>query len=206
MEAIQSTATQVLLQLALGIITLLGTYGMYYLTKATAKAKAQIVQIKDDSTRTLLTNALEDVNELVGVTVGAIEQTTAAALREAVKSGKADRAALVALGKQAFEAVKAAVTPEAQKAITENLGSFDEYLQNLIESAVLKVKQETSYITLPESTLSMADAADTLACAVHERTIAPEVQTAAESVPAADEAPEIEESSSIGVEVTPSEQ
>lgn len=148
MEIIQSTASGVLINLVLGVITLLGAYGLYYIQKATAKAKTQIAQIKDESSRKLLTNALEDVSELASVTVGSLEQTTASTLRKAVKEGKADREELLALGKQAFNDVKAAVSPKAQKVITENLGSFDTYLQNLIEDAVRRVKQEEPYITV----------------------------------------------------------
>jgi hypothetical protein len=216
MEAIQSTATQMLIQLALAAITLLGAYGTYYAQKAVKKVQVQTAQIKDDSARTLLTNALEDVNELVGVTVGAIEQTTAAALRDAVKSGKADRATLLALGKQAFEQVKAAVTPEAQEAITKNLGSFDEYLQSLIENAVLKVKQETGYITLPDgamlaNTVNVTPTTDPTPETQDAPAAdpAPETQDAPaadDSTPAADGAPTIEESSSASVEAAPSGQ
>ena len=83
-----------------------------------------------------------------------MEQTTAKALREAVKNGTASREELLALGKQVFDEVKAAVGPEAQKVITENLGSFDKYLTNCIEEAVLRVKQEDPFITLPAGLVS----------------------------------------------------
>ena len=116
---------------------------MFYINKATAKVKAQTARINDAASRTLLVNALEDVNELAGVTITAIEQTTAAALRQAVKDGTADRTELLALGKQAFNDIKAKVTPEAQAAITENLGSFDTYLTNMIEAKVLQLKAAT---------------------------------------------------------------
>ena len=97
------------------------------------------------------------MNEIVGVTVGAIEQTTASALRTAVKDGKADRQELIDLGKKAFYEVKAAVTPTAQKMITDNLGSFDAYLTKLIEEKVRQVKQESPYITLPGELLTTTD-------------------------------------------------
>lgn len=207
MEAIRSTATQILLQLTLAMLTLLGAYGTYYAQKAVNKVKVQISQIKDDSARTLFTNALEDVNELVGVTVGSIEQTTAATIREAVKAGKADRDTLLALGKQAFDTVKAAVTPEAQEIITQNLGSFDDYLQNLIENTVLKVKQKTSYITLPESTVPLSNAADAGTGAADEPAAASdETPVTVEAAPAADEAPATEETSPASVEAAPSGQ
>ena len=37
--------------------------------------------------------------------------------------------------------------------ITENLGSFDRYLTNCIEDAVLKVKQAGSGLTVPEGAI-----------------------------------------------------
>lgn len=77
---------------------------------------------------------------------------------EAVKGGKASRDELVALGKQVFDEVKASIAPEAQRVITKNLGSFDEYLTKCIEAAVLEIKQNEPYITLPESALIEGEA------------------------------------------------
>ena len=64
----------------------------------------------------------------------------------------------VALGKQVFDEVKASIAPEAQRVITKNLGSFDEYLTKCIEAAVLEIKQNEPYITLPESALIEGEA------------------------------------------------
>lgn len=157
MDIIQTTASEVLVNLALGVITLLGAYGVYFIQKAAAKVQTQTAQIKDESSRKLLNDALADVENLAIVTVGSIEQTTAAALREAVKGGKADREELLALGKKAFDEVKAAIAPEAQKVITDNLGSFDDYLLKLIENAVRRVKQEDPYITIPGEALTSGE-------------------------------------------------
>lgn len=148
MEAIQTMASEVLVNVALGVITLLGAYAMYYIRIGVNMAKAKTSQIEDDATRKLLNNALDDVESLASISVGAMEQTTAKALRDAVKSGTASREELLALGKQVFDDVKTAITPEAQAIITKNLGSFDDYLVKCIEDAVLKVKQEDPYITL----------------------------------------------------------
>lgn len=140
MEAIQSTASQVLVNLALGVIGLLGAYAVYYIQKAVAKVNEQTKQIKDEAARKLLNDALEDVETLVTVTVGSIEQTTAAALRAAVKDGTTNRDELLALGKKAFSSVKSNISIETQETITKNLGSFNVYLTNLIETKVLQIK------------------------------------------------------------------
>lgn len=158
MEIIQSAATELLVNVALAVLALAGAYAVYYIRLGTSKLKAQTAQIEDASTRKVLDDALEDVANLATLSVGAMEQTTAKALREAVKGGKAKREELVALGKQVFDEVKASIVPEAQRVITKNLGSFDEYLTKCIEAAVLEIKQNEPYITLPESALIEGEA------------------------------------------------
>lgn len=157
MNIIQSAATEVLVNLALAVISLAGAYAVYYIRLGASKLKAQTAQIEDESARKVLDNALADVENLATKSVGAMEQTTAKALRDAVKSGAANREDLLALGKQVFNGVKAAIAPEAQKVITDNLGSFDDYLTKCIEDAVLKVKQSDPFITLPEGVLLEGD-------------------------------------------------
>lgn len=148
MELIQSAASDVLVNVVLAVIALAGAYAVYYIRLGAAKLKEQTAQIKDEAGRKVLVDALDDVVNLATVSVGAMEQTAAKALRDAVKSGKASREELLALGKQVFDEVKAAIAPEAQQVITENLGSFDKYLTAVIEDAVLRIKNEDPYLTL----------------------------------------------------------
>lgn len=154
MQVIQNVASEVLVNAVLGVITLLGAYAVYYIRVGVSMAKAKTAQIESDSTRKLLNDALADVENLAVKSVGAMEQTTAKTLRDAVKVGNSDREKLVALGKQVFVEVKASITPDAQALITKNLGSFDDYLTKCIEDAVRRVKQEDPYITLNEGLLS----------------------------------------------------
>jgi hypothetical protein len=150
MEIIQSVVSETLVNLMLAVITLAGTYAIYYIRLGASKLQAQTAQIADEKARQLLNNAVLDVANLVTLSVGAMEQTTAKALREAVKAGTKDRAELVALGRDVFNDVKKQIGPEAQRVITKNLGSFDSYLKKCIENEVLKVKQADP-ILLPES-------------------------------------------------------
>lgn len=150
MEIIQSVVSETLVNLMLAVITLAGTYAIYYIRLGASKLQAQTAQIADEKARQLLNNAVLDVANLVTLSVGAMEQTTAKALREAVKAGTKDRAELVALGRDVFNDVKKQIGPEAQRVITKNLGSFDSYLKKCIENEVLKVKQANP-ILLPES-------------------------------------------------------
>ena len=149
MEIIRSAFTELLTSLALSVITLAGSYGIYYIHVGVSKVKAQTAQIKDARSRKLFEDAITDVANLAALSVNAMEQTTARALRDAVKTGTKNRNDLLALGRQVFDEVKAAIAPETQKVITANLGSFDAYLTKCIEDAVLKVKQSDPFLTLP---------------------------------------------------------
>lgn len=148
MEIITSAASATLANIVLAVIGLVGAYAVYYIRLAAAQAKAQTKRIEDTAARELLENALDDVVNLATVSVNAMEQTTAQAVRDKVKEGKADREELLELGRKVFREVKAAIAPEAQRVITQNLGSFDAYLTKCIEDAVLKVKRDDPYLTL----------------------------------------------------------
>ena len=149
MEIIRSAFTELLTSLALSVITLAGSYGIYYIHVGVSKVKAQTAHIKDARSRKLFEDAITDVANLAALSVNAMEQTTARALRDAVKTGTKNRNDLLALGRQVFDEVKAAIAPETQRVITANLGSFDAYLTKCIEDAVLKVKQSDPFLTLP---------------------------------------------------------
>ena len=58
--------------------------------------------------------------------------------------------------------MKAAIAPEAQQVITDNLGSFDKYLTAVIEDAVLNIKNKDPYLTLSGGLLDdvIADSAE----------------------------------------------
>lgn len=148
MNIITSAASNVLANIVLAVIALAGACVVYYIRLAGTQVKAQTRQIEDKTARELLENALDDVVNLATVSVNAMEQTTAQAVRDGVKAGVKSREELTALGKQVFSEVKAAITPEAQRVITQNLGSFDDYLTKCIEDAVLKVKREDPCLTL----------------------------------------------------------
>lgn len=158
MQIIMNAAGNLLTNVVLAILGLVGAYVLYYINMASSKVKEQTGQIKDARARKVLENAMDDVVHLATVSVNAMEQTTARALREAVKNGVADREELLALGRLVFDEVKRAIAPAAQEVITKNLGNFDDYLSAVIEDAVLKVKISDADFILGGSVLTPAGA------------------------------------------------
>ena len=149
LDIITNAAANTLVNAVLAMIALAGAYVVYYIRLAATQVKAQTQRIRNESARKLLENALDDVVNLAEVSVSAMEQTTAKAIREGVKIDINSREELLALGREVFQELKAAVAPETQRVITENLGSFDDYLTKCIEAAGLKVKREDPYLMIP---------------------------------------------------------
>lgn len=151
MELIAGAARTALTNLTLALLSLAAAYAVYYIRVAAAQAKKRTSQITDEAGRKVLEDALDDVERLAELAVSYTEQTAAKALREAVKAGTANREKLLTLGREVFQEVKGEIAPEAQRVITDNLGSFDHYLEQCIEAAVLKVKQNDPALTFSDS-------------------------------------------------------
>lgn len=140
MEQIGAMAGEVLANIAVALLSLLAAYALYGIRQLTARVKLQTQQLASEGQRKLLLDALDDVQELTTKTVTAIEQTTARALREAVKMGQASPEELQALGKQALQEIVAALKPDTIKAIQDNFGSLEDYVTKCIETKVLELK------------------------------------------------------------------
>lgn len=140
METAQQLFNQIVIDIAMAMIALLAAYGVNAIKKLTKKVKLETELIKNEEQRKLLTDALNDLENLTTKTVAQIEQTTAKALREAVKNGIKDRAELEALSKKAFDEIAGALKPESKALIEKNFGNFSKYLTNAIEAKVLELK------------------------------------------------------------------
>ena len=90
----------------------------------------------------LADRALERVAYLAEVAVLAAESTTAAALRQAVAEGRANRDELLALGKQVVEQILAQLDAEARKALAETVGDVRRYVEEVIEATLERFKAQ----------------------------------------------------------------
>lgn len=122
------------------LISLVSALLLYVLLLIKKRIQVETVKITDEGQRKLLENAIDDAFNLANQTVAAIEQQAASAIREAVKDGKVDRNELLKLSDQALTEIKAKLSPEAQRLISENFADLDAYLKNEIEAAVLQIK------------------------------------------------------------------
>ena len=130
--------------LATGIISIAAAYAAYYIRQATAKVKAEISAKADERQQVLFNTAVERVNSLAEMTVTAIEQTTAGALRQAVKNGETDRQLLLDLGYDAVLQIKEQLADEYKTVLIAQCGDIDTYISNAVEAKVYELKQKES--------------------------------------------------------------
>lgn len=138
-QLITAVAPQ-LMDVSVAVFTLLCAMAVLYLQKGAAHLKQQAARLKDEELRQVIWDAIDRVDEAAEKVVSKIEQTTAGKLREAVKSGKADRAELLRLGQQAYREIRQTVGPEVLNVLEKSMGDFDNYLISTIESKVRQLK------------------------------------------------------------------
>lgn len=144
MEQLAAAGNSLLETIVCAAVTALCSYALYGLKLLYTWGKSKLAQIGDADARRVLEAALEDVERLTDKTVATLEQTTAKALRQAIKDGKADEAELTALAGQALDEITAALKPEAIAAITANYGRAEEYIRKCVEAKVLEIKSRTA--------------------------------------------------------------
>jgi enoyl-CoA hydratase/carnithine racemase len=140
-EQISPVLMSTLTTIIIAAIGLLGAYALSLIKQATEKIKAETNKINDETQRKLVQDALDRVSNLAQKTVQKIEQTSAAAVREAVKDGKVNREELLALGKTAFDEVYGQLSADTVELISTQVVDIQAYVEAVIEAEVLKLKK-----------------------------------------------------------------
>ena len=130
-----------LFNLALAIVTLLASYAIYGIRKATDKLVAETNKINSEEERRLISEAIWRLDDVATKTVKKIEQTAAKEMRQAVKDGVKDKEELIGLSKVAFDDITQTMEPEYLNALKTTLGDMDTYIRNTIEAKVLEIKE-----------------------------------------------------------------
>ena len=106
------------------------------------KKKAE-AQLANKQVLVIAFDAAEKVLEAVTkATVGKIESTSAAELREKVKSGESEFSELQALSKVALDEILKQLQPEIKTALLQGVGDLDAYITNQIETLLPGVKAD----------------------------------------------------------------
>ena len=124
-------------ELAVTVLVALLSLGATYILAYIRRAKEALDQRINHE---LADRALERVAYLAEVAVLAAESTTAAALRQAVAEGKANRDELLALGRQVVEQVLTQLDTETRQALSETVGDIRRYVESIVEATLERLK------------------------------------------------------------------
>lgn len=114
------------------------SYLCSYVSAMVEKAKAE----NDDA---MVQKALTHLHNLVDITVRAIEQTAAKELRALVKSGKADKAELIALSQKAVSEIIDNISDDYKTVLKTTVTDLSGYIKNAVEVKVAEIKKENVY-------------------------------------------------------------
>ncbi|MFF2887002.1 guanylate kinase [Paenibacillus sp. NPDC057967] len=137
----QETVNETLLNLVLAVVTLLASYGLFYIRKGIDKLKVETAKIESDDQRQLIQDAITRLDDIASKTVMTIEQTTAKELRRAVKLGEVDPKRLKNLFHTAYADIIKTIEPQYYIALRDSIGDLDKYITSTIEAKVLEMKQ-----------------------------------------------------------------
>lgn len=138
----QELISEVTANVILALIGLVSAYIIFLIKKATNKISLEIDKLNDEKDKHMLRMAQNSLEEIAIKTVASIEQTSAKAIRSAVKDGRIDRDELVKLSKNAYEEIVGILKPEYINVLENNVNNIEQYILNTIEQKVLEIKNQ----------------------------------------------------------------
>lgn len=133
-DSITGTALELFMMVTMAALSLAAAYAVFYIRKAKETLEAQT-----DSQ--LLRDVLSRAAAIAETVVWSLESTVAKELRKAVKEGRARPEELLAIGEQAVRDVLAHLGDEGQKLLADAVGNVEDYVRDLIEAQLEKLKQ-----------------------------------------------------------------
>lgn len=106
------------------------------------KAEKEIEKLENEKTEAIFKAAVDRVDILAEKTVAALEQTVAGDLREQIKAGTAVKEDLIKACEGACFKVYSELKPEYVKALRNSYTDICDYIQNVIEEKLIKLKGE----------------------------------------------------------------
>lgn len=145
-EIVINLMVLLMIPIVLAVISGICTFIREKITVEKAKAEKE----NNEAKLKALNIAETTINQVVAATVGKIEQTTAADLRQAVKAGLADREELKILSKDAYYEILDILQTSVIEQIEIGVKDYEKYILNKIENQVMVVKQMPNDCTINE--------------------------------------------------------
>ena len=139
-----SALNEILQTLVAGVISLAGILTTIYVNKAIELVKLKAQAVKDEQAKKILTNALNNVDELICTNIVAVENTLKPQILEAIKDWKIDKSELNNLSLVVKENVINQMGQQTNTIINEALSDVNSYLESRIEKILADLKNSDS--------------------------------------------------------------
>lgn len=136
-------------------------------------ARTKTSLIKDEKSRKLFTNALDDAEKLIKTNIASAETTLKPKILAAIADGKVDKSELSSLATVVNENVLKQLGTQSVKVLNKNLGDTNSYLQNWSEDILAKLKGDPNSIVSKTIIPDVSTTADT----VTEQSVLEEVKS-----------------------------
>jgi len=133
-DSIIGTALELFMMVTMAALSLAAAYAVFYIRKA-----KETLETQTDSQ--LLRDVLSRAAAIAETVVWSLESTVAKELRKAVKEGRARPEELLAIGERAVRDVLAHLGDEGQKLLADAIGNVEDYVRDLVEAQLEKLKQ-----------------------------------------------------------------
>lgn len=139
MEDIKVLMSTLAVTVLTGVIGILGAYARLTLKKIELRVDAETAKIEDEKTRNMVELAFNSVKDVVTNAVITAETTTVAQIKQANEDGKLTKEDGERVLNQVKETVSAQVSSDTKNALTTVIGSFDDYVEQLIHAQLAQI-------------------------------------------------------------------
>lgn len=139
MEDIKVLMSTLAVTVLTGVIGILGAYARLTLKKIELRLDAETAKIEDEKTRNMVELAFNSVKDVVTNAVITAETTTVAQIKQANEDGKLTKEDGERVLNQVKETVSAQVSSDTKNALTTVIGSFDDYVEQLIHAQLAQI-------------------------------------------------------------------
>lgn len=139
MEDIKVLMSTLAVTVLTGVIGILGAYARLTLKKIELRVDAETAKIEDEKTRNMVELAFNSVKDVVTNAVITAETTTVAQIKQANEDGKLTKEDGERVLNQVKETVSAQVSTDTKNALTTVIGSFDDYVEQLIHAQLAQI-------------------------------------------------------------------
>ncbi len=131
-----------LITVLMGVITLFFIYLTKWVNLLFVKVEQEVKGIRDKEERELLINLLDDLNNLTRTVIYSIEQYVGKSIRESIAEGTSTRNELEELAELAEDKILEYFGDDNIDILKKYILNLEDYVKDLIESEILKMKQE----------------------------------------------------------------